>query len=435
MSLERPSSIRRDRRLAVALLTAAVIAPALSAAEDADHWPRFRGPNGSGSSDLKGVPVTWTAEDYEWVVPLPGIGHSSPVVWDDALFLTTSTPDGARTLHRLNALTGQDVWTRTVHLGTHTLHQKNSYASGTPALDGERVYVLYADNQQHLVTAHTFAGEEVWTRDLGPFKSQHGCGTSPIVYKDLIVIANDQDGPGAVVAFNRRTGDEVWRMPRHSKVTSYATPFILDLAGRAPQLICINDALGVTGVDPETGRQLWASGTLPQRAVGSPVYGNGVVVATCGQGGKGVQLVAVDPSGEGDVSGSHVRYTRLNTNTKSIPYVPTPIVHGGHAYMLLDTASICCMEMATGAEVWIQRLEGNFSASPVLIDGRLYCVNEGGDIFVLDAAPEFRFHGVSPLGDGSHATPAVANGRVYFRGFGRLASLKARSGRTPAGGS
>lgn len=430
MLLPQRSASRRAQVLSLLAALAACI-PFHSGVARGDHWPRFRGPNGTGVSDLKGVPLQWTESDYEWVITLPGLGHSSPVVWDRALFVTTALDDGTRTLHRFDALTGDEVWAQSVRLQTDVLHKKNSLASGTPALDAERVYVPFADDERYLILAYTHAGEQAWTADLGPFLSQHGQGMSPVLYEGLLIVPNDQDGPSTLTALDCRTGETVWSVPRKVGVVSYAAPFILELPGRDPQLISLSGATGLSGHNPRTGEELWSSGELPQRTVSSAVYGNGVVIASCGQAGVGKYMLAVDPTGSGDVSRTHVRYERAEAET--LHYVPTPIVRGEHLYLWCDRGFVCCLEMATGRTVWRERIGGNYSGSPVLIDGRLYCISEEGEIAVIGAEPVFTDYGRSPLGGGSHSTPAVANGRVYFRGFDRLACLAARSATPPAG--
>lgn len=402
------------------------IAPATSRG---DNWPRFRGPNGTGASDLQGVPTQWTEEDYAWVIELPGIGHSSPVVWDDALFVTSGTdlvaePDaghGDRTLYRINALTGDIEWSREFELAVDVLHPKNSYASSTPALDGERIYLAMADDERYLLNALTMDGETVWTAEMGPFDSQHGQGVSPIVYDGMVILANDQIGPSSIAAFDCATGDKVWNITRKPGRTSYATPCIMPAEGTGPQLLCLSDKSGLAGLDPRTGHQLWSTDELPHRTVASPVFANGLVIATCGGGGIGKYMMAVAPPKVGEGSVPTIRYERVEAD--SLPYVPTPVIRGDHVYLWCDRAMVCCVELATGESVWRRRVEGNYSGSPVMIDGKLYCVSEEGSVVVLDASPEFHDYGASPLGDGSHATPAVANGRVYFRGFGRLACL------------
>lgn len=390
----------------------------------AENWPRFRGTNGIGISDLQGVPREWTEDDYEWVVPLPGMGHASPVIWEDALFITTGDDDGMRTLYRLDASTGEEVWSRSERLTANHLHKKNSYASSTPAVDGECVYVIHADFDQQWVIAYTMDGEEEWRYDLGPIVCQHGQGVSPIVYGDALIVANDQREPGvsSLQALDRRTGDVIWQSPRASREVSYSTPFILEREGAEPQLICLSGISGISGYDIETGDELWTTPEMPLRTVACPVYGNGLVVASCGSGGIGKYLMAVDPD-SADGTAETLSYERVEAET--LNYVPTPIVLGQHIYLWCDRGIICCLEMATGKTVWKERVGGNYSGSPVLIDGYLYCMSEDGEIVVVEAKPEFSGQTASPLGVGSHSTPAVARGRVYFRGFDRLACLKA----------
>ncbi len=404
-----------------------------SSATADDNWTRFRGPDGTGISDLQGVPVEWSLDDYEWIIPLEGVGHAAPVIWENALFITTGADDGVRTLRRLDATTGEEVWSQELRLATNHLHKKNSYASSTPTVDGERVYVIHADADQQLVIAYTLDGDEVWKRDIGIFESQHGQGISPIVYENLLIVCNDQAGPSSIIAIDRRTGDTVWEIPREPKEVSYATPFVLELEDRPPQLIVASEASGLSSLNPLTGEEYWDTDAMPLRTVASPVYGNGLIVVSCGSGGIGKYMRAVDPTGSGDVSATHTRFERLEKDT--LNYVPTPVVHGEHIYLWCDRGFVCCVEMATGATVWNERIGGNYSGSPVLIDGKLYCMSEEGDVVVLEASPEFKEPTRNPLGDGSHSTPAVANGRVYLRGFSRLACLKAKGASVAAGGA
>ncbi len=388
---------------------------------DADVWPRFRGVNGVGTSDLQGLPTQWTEEDYEWVIDLPGVGHSSPVVWEETLFIASGDDTGERVLLCVDALTGEVRWTQKLRLTASHLHKKNSYGSASPAVDGERVYIPFADEGQYLLLAFDFAGNQIWSYNVGTFTSQHGQGVSPIIYEDLVILPNDQQGPSSIVALNRRTGEPVWISPRLTRKTSYSTPMILEREGHDDQLICVSGATGIAGLDPRTGKELWRSGEFPQRTVASPVFAGGLLVASCGQGGRGVSMAWVDPSGAGDVSASHVRHER----TTNLPYVPTPIVHGDHLYVWTDDGIVCCVDLRTTENVWRQRIGGNFSGSPVLVDGRLYCVSEEGEVVVIAASPVFQEYGRSPLGDSSYSTPAVANGRMYLRGFHKLACLKA----------
>jgi outer membrane protein assembly factor BamB len=394
---------------------------------EAQNWPRYRGENGTGTSDLKGLPVEWSAEDYDWVIDLPGLGHSSPSIWGDRLFLTAGDEDARRMLICYHALTGEHLWTQTLHLDVDHLHKKNSYGSCTPAVDGERVYVAFADDTQYLFAAYDMEGNPLWTKDLGAFETQHGQGQSPMVIPelDLVILTNDQIGPSFIAAYNRKTGEEVWRTSRASRETAYSTPMLLTLGGQKPQLVCTSGAVGIAGLDPETGRQIWSSGELPMRSVSSPVYGNGVVVATCGSGGVGKYMVAVDPTGSGDVSETHVVWER--TITDKLPYVPTPVVLGPHLFLWTDQGIVVCADMKSGATISQKRVAGgNYTSSPLIIDGKLYNVSESGEVVVVEATPELQILGRSQLGDPSHASPAVASNRLYLRGFRRLACLKAQ---------
>ncbi|MFV0443069.1 MAG: PQQ-binding-like beta-propeller repeat protein [Planctomycetaceae bacterium] len=407
-------------RFRLGLVLALLVSSTLPAEET--HWARFRGENGTGRSSLKGVPTEWASSDYAWVKPLPGKGHSSPVIWGEKLFVTAGHEDGKRTLLCLSAATGEEVWTHTMTLGANHLHLKNSYASGTPAVDGSQVYAAFADDQHYVVTAYTFDGDEVWTKDLGTFTSQHGQGVSPIVVGELVIVPNDQRAPSSIVALNKTTGEQVWAtQERAFREASYATPILVSGPSGADQLVCVSGATGVTAYDPKTGAELWTSGALPMRTCGSPIYGEGVVIATCGQGGNGKFLTAVEPADQG--KSPKVRYTR----ERELPYVPTPIAHNGQLYLWLDSGVVCCVDMTSGENIHTQRVGGKFSGSPVLIDGKLYCISEGGEIVVVNATPALEVLGRSPLGDESYSTPAVAQGRVYFRGFHSLACLSSKS--------
>lgn len=394
----------------------------------AQNWDRFRGENGTGVSSQKGIPVTWKVDDYSWRVELPGIGHAAPIIHGNKLFTTSASEGGVlRHLFCLNAATGERNWVRTVGMSVNGKHQKNSFASSTPATDGERVYVGFADEENFLFSAYDYSGNLVWRRNLGAFTSSHGLGASPVIFGDMVIMTADQEGPSSIWAFNRKTGETVWTVARGFRRTSYATPMFIRKPGETPQLICLSGATGLTSLNPFTGKLNWNTGELMSRTVASPVFDGKLLFATCGGGGKGHHMIAVDPRGTGDVAETHIVYERLQKRKQRLPYVPTMISHGDHLYLWKDDGIAICLEADTGKDVWVERVPGaagNYSGSPVVIDGKLYCVSERGEVAVIDASPTFKFHGRSPLGDASHSTPAVAQGRLYLRSFHFLACLE-----------
>lgn len=394
----------------------------------AENWPRFRGPAGAGTSHQKGLPVEWLQDDYAWQTKLPGLGHSSPCVWGDHLFLTSAQDDGrVRLLLDIDTNTGRVRWTTKTDSKNHVNHKLNSFASGTPATDGERVYVLFASDEQLLVLAYDFDGKQIWKRDLGPFyqnKGQvHGCGTSPIVFEDVVILANQQDGPASIVALEGRTGKIRWQNDRKLRSTAHSTPVVLGNK-HSPQLFFNNTGDGISSLDPRTGQILFRADVLNARCVSSPVVVDNVVVATCGGGGRGQYLAAIPIDSRGDLDESNAAWVRK----RNLPYVPTPIAFGNHLFLWGDNGVVVCLEPKTGDEVWSERVGGNYWGSPVCVDGKLYCVAVDGTVIVIDAASEYKLLGKSQLGEGCHATPAIAGGRMFFRGFEHLFCLKATGG-------
>jgi outer membrane protein assembly factor BamB len=401
------------RRLQFACLLALLCTP-LSAAD----WTRFRGDDGTGISDLKGLPTSWSESDYDWRIELPGVGHAAPIVFGERLFVTSAVEEGAvRSLHCLNASTGEALWTRTIGLDRSHKHLKNSWATSTPCTDGERVYVVFADVENYTLAAYDYDGELVWRRRLGAFRSQHGQGVSPILFEDLVILANDQRGPSSVMAFDKETGDVRWSTLRAIRETAYSTPTITEVNGE-PRLICASGASGLSSLDPRTGRVLWSSGEFPLRSVASPVVGGGVAIASCGQGGRGGVLQRAV-----DLETGAVKWER----SRELPYVPTPIVYDGYLFEWGDNGIVACADLATGETVWKERVGGdNYSGSPVCVDGKLYCISERGEVTVVAARPKFELLGQNSLGESSHSTPAVGNGRLYLRTYSHLVSLPAR---------
>ena len=409
---------------AAPLLLAALAAPGDLPGDGAANWPRFRGPDGAGVAADARFPDAFTAADLAWSTPLPGAGVSSPVVWDGAVFVTAAD-GGRRLVLKLDAATGGIAWEREVRVNPagpaapRRLHAKNAAAASTPAVDGTRVFVAFADAERLVVAALSHAGDDLWRREVGRFVGNHGAGASPVRVdaggRELLVLTNDQgqdDPRGFVIALDAATGETAWQTARASRRAAYATPAVWD-SPTGPVLLTASGAAGVAALDAATGAELWNSGELPARVVASPVLAGGLVWALCGSGGAGKLLVGVDPA-TGDV-----RVER----TRSLPYVPTPVAAGDLLFLWGDRGVVSGLDAATGDELWAERVGGNFSASPIVVGDAVLNVTEDGTVVVLDAARRYRLRGRSDLGEATNATPAVAGGRAFFRLTDRLLCL------------
>ncbi len=392
-------------------------------AVQAQNWTRFRGENGAGLSDLKGIPLNWSESDYAWTFEPEHVGHSSPVVWEKSVFITSASEGGTeRFVHCLDADTGKERWKVSLGFAVSEKHQKNSWASSTPTTDGERIYAIFSDDQSQIVTAWDFQGKEIWHRDLGPFGQDHGQGVSPIVSNGLLIVPNDQPGPSSLLALDAKTGNTVWNVDRPVAKTSFSTPMLLPGRGQEIQLISLSEAAGLTSHDLMTGKLNWQSPAMPMRTVASPVVSEGLLIAFCGTAGNGKYLMAVNSKidAPGDSRIVFERKTQL-------PYVPTPIAVDELLFLWGDAGLLVCLEMPTGRELWAKRIaNATFSSSPVYIDGHLYGVSEDGEVFIVKAARDYELAGRVSLGQPCHATPAVANGHLYLRTFHKLFALKAR---------
>jgi len=409
-------------RLLGGLITATLLLSTAGAAETAQEWTRFRGPNGSGISSAKTIPVSFDESDYRWNVELPGSGHSSPVLWGDKIFLTCRIEDeDQRSIVCLNAADGKVLWSRTEPFVPYPSHSLNSFAASTPALEADRLYVSWVSNNQLVVLAMDHRGEEVWRRTMDDYVSTFGAAASPIVLDGSVIVGNDHEGGAAfLLALDAKTGETRWKVPRTSGYASFITPTVHAPDGHAKELLFIGPTHGLTGVDPATGKVNWeVNADFSLKTVASPVVAGGLVFASAGRGGGGQESAVVRP-GTAD-SEAELVY-RIE---EDIPYVPMPIAIGEHIYILSDSGTMTCREPATGKAVWQESIEGTYFASPICVDGKLYCVSRQGDVIVLAASPEFKLLAENRLSEGSQATPAVAAGRMYIRTYNRLICIGA----------
>ena len=400
----------------------------LPAFVSAQEWTRFRGPNGTGESESEGIPGSWTAADINWKVALPGVGHSSPVLWGPKIFLLSADREKAtRHLLCLSAVDGKTIWQRDYAGVPHHLHVRSSFASCTPTVDAERVYVAWSDPEKTALTAVNHDGTDAWTIDLGPWVSQHGFGTSPMLYGDLVIVSSyheDPKKPGAgtptlsfVVAVNKNTGKEVWRTERKIDSTSYSVPCVRKTSA-GDEIVSLSTGEGIFALDPKDGKEKWSSKVFTMRTVSSPLVIGDLVFGTTGSGGGGNYVVALKPGAEPET---------VYEVKKEAPYVPTPVARGELLFLWSDKGIVTCIEAASGKQVWQKRVTGNYSGSPVRVRDKIYCIDEAGTVVVIGAEREFKEYGRMPLDEESRSTPAVSGGRMYLRTISPLVSTGGKS--------
>ena len=387
----------------------------------AQEWNRFRGPNGSGECEADGIPATWGEKDYLWKAKLPGTGHSSPVVWDRRVYATSSNDDdGTRFVSCLQVADGSDVWKRSFAGKVYAKNVLNSFAAATPALDKEHIYLAWTTPEEYTIVAlDQQTGKDSWRRNLGPFASQHGSGASPIVFEDMLIVPNDQDGTSSLVALDCATGKTRWTAPRRSTKTAYSTPIVYAGQDRPPELILTSDAHGISSFDPHTGKLNWELPVMKFRTVGSPLLAGGLIFAACGEGGSGKQMFAIQPPDAGKKHPAKVAY---NVDAK-LPYVVTPVARGALVFLWSDQGMVSCLDAATGKKLWQQRVKGNYYGSPIRIRDRLYCVSREGQVVVIAAADTYKLLGQTSLGEPSQSTPAVSGGVLFLRTESQLLAV------------
>lgn len=394
-------------------------------------WPRFRGPDGTGvvaSGVASGVGLAGvTADDFAWKTDLPGSGHGSPAVAAGRVFVAASRPDGIRGFYALDAATGTIVFRDELALGLDARHAQASFASITPATDGEVVVCAFADDARHVATAYDVSeiggdGDAIrWRVDLPPYDCEHGYGLSSVVVPDapgrpLVLIANAGRGVGAVLALDAETGRTVWEAPlTESEKSTYCTPLVLrDDAGRPTAAVAASSGGGLAAFAINDGRELWATGKLPARAIASPVLAGGSVLLTTGGGKGGRELLFVDPA-DG-------RVTRRMK--RGLPYVPTPVANERHLFLFTDTGVAACHDLGTGKRLGRTRAGSGFDGSPILLGDELLAIDNDGVLRVLTADRDLKEVATLDLGERSSATPAYADGRLYLRTEGRLFCLE-----------
>jgi outer membrane protein assembly factor BamB len=386
------------------------------------NWDRFHGPNGSGLSETDVLPSDWSDDDYLWKTKLAGSGSCSPVIWEGKLFITSCDPEsGKLILQCLDANSSKQIWQTEFDSTPYRMHSRNSFASSTPAVDENNVYVTYASPDHTMLVAVDHGGEKVWERDFGSWISQHGFSASPMIYQDKVIFFNSQQadrvGPGQapgnsrVIAVSCSDGSDVWETPLKATRSCYAVPSVYSSEDGVDQLISCNTGDGFFSLDPATGKRNWSAKPFQMRTVASMLIVDGMAIGSNGSGrGAGNYLVAMRLDKKSTTSQPTEIYTLRKAN-----YVPSPVAINGMLFLVNDQGIGTCVDLQTGTQHWQQRISSGFSGSLVATNDHLYVMDESGNLFVIAASKEFKIVSEHDLGESTRATPAIWANKLYLR--------------------
>ena len=412
-------------------IVAAVVVLALSVSANAENWPGWRGPRGDGTSVSTNAPMTWdgeTGENIKWKVKIPGTGHASPIIYEDRVFVAGCLPDTQeRVVYCVNRDNGKVLWQRTVVKSRlEKKHSLNSFASGTPATDGETVVVSFlkvSDKEitapnvgsnrliypgKIIVAAFDFDGNEKWKVDAGEFISAHGYSSCPVFYKDLVILNGDHDGKSYILALNKHTGKVVWNVPRRYGIRSYVTPIIRDIDGRTQMVF--SGSKHIISLDPETGEEHWVIEGPTEQFVASMVY-DGSKFYMCA-GFPTYHVMAIDGTGNGDVTESAIKWHVNNVRC----YVPSPVVIGDYLIVADDRGTANCFDTKTGERHWQDRLGNHFSASLLAVNGLAYMLADDGTMKIVKPGATLEVVAENKLHEFCYASPAIAGNELFIRG-------------------
>lgn len=438
------------KRLALSIVCLCLV----SVGARAQNWPQFRGAGAAGVAEGKPAPVKWDGEKVvgvRWKTPIPGLAHSSPVVWGNTVFVTTAISSAAKDetryglygdvepvkddpshtwkLYAVDKATGKILWERVAHEGLPKVkrHPKSTHADSTPATDGRTVVALFGSNG---LFAYDMKGKLLWKQDLGVLDSgwfydpdyQWEHGSSPVIYKNLVIVQADIQKNSFIAAYDLKTGKPVWKTPRE-EIPSWGTPTVYEGKTRA-ELITVGTK-AVRGYDPLTGKELWRLGPMPEVTTPTPFAAHGLIFVTAGY--RPIQpIYAIRPGANGDITlkeGKDSSDFIAWSKTRGGPYMPTPVVYGDLLYTCSNNGVVVAYEATTGKQVYQQRIAdkgGAFTASPVASDGKIYLSSEDGEIFVFKAGPKHELLSVNPMGEPLMATPAISDGMLIVRGVKHL---------------
>ena len=443
-------------------LTATLLLTVGTSLQAGSRWPQFRGPDATGVSEDKNLTDRWSPnENVAWSVPIPGRAWASPIVWDEKVFVTTASPkeggsEPRRGLypgsshkveetHRwivlcLDSSTGNILWQEVAHEGVpqNKVHIKNTYASETPITDGEGVYAYFGNVG---LFAYDMEGTKLWEKRWEKQETRYGWGTasSPVLDGDRIYIVNDNEKHSYLVAVDRKTGKEVWKVDRDEK-SNWSTPFVWKTEGRTE---IVTPGTGkVRSYDLE-GNLLWHLESMSSITIATPYASHGLLYVTSGfiLDRKMRPIYAIRPGARGDIglregqtSNEHIAWRQ----PKAAPYNPSTIVYGDHLYVLYDQGFLACHDARSGKDIYsrqrIARRTSGFTSSPWAYGGKVFCLSEDGDTFVIQAGPEFKVLHKNSLGEMCMATPAIAGGSLFIRTISKLYCVR-QSGKKDTAGS
>lgn len=380
------------------------------------HWPRFRGEAGAGLTEQSDWSGQLGDKDHLWKIELPGTGISSPVIAGAQLYVTSADEDQQeRFLHCVSVKSGEVLWSKSFSFSKYKKHKNNSFASSSPAVDAERVYLVWQSQEGSSLIAFTHEGESVWEYDLGPYGHGQGAAASPIVHDGVVYVANDQKEPSFLVAIESQTGKELWKIPRLGQRACYATPGVWQGPQGQTEIVFSHCEEGVIGVEPKTGKVLWQIspfGDFSQRAICSPfTTPEGLIVTGSGAQGGERNIVILKRNSD-SVEQPIQEVYRV---TRGAPHVPTPVVKDGLFYLWGDLGIVTCVEMMTGKKVWQHRVGGNYFSSPICIGENLINIDTDGNVIVLATGATPVEKSRLALNDESRSTIAFAEDRLFVR--------------------
>ena len=410
--------------MAIRILLLAAVLGFTSTESVAENWPGWRGPRGDGTTAEKSLPTEWSAtKNVVWKIPLKYGGHSSPIVWGDRVILVgADTDEKRRVLQLLDRKTGKSIWVRGVlDSPLERKHKLNSWASSTPATDGKRIYVSFLDRQKMFVAAYDFDGNELWAVRPGVFSSKHGYCSSPVLYKDKVIVNGDHDGNAYIVALDRKTGKEHWRITRENKKRSYCTPLIRTIKGRTQMML--SGSKCVASYDPDTGKRLWILDGPTEQYVASLVMNKGLIFMTGGFPDK--HMMGIDPTGSGNITDTG--FIKWHHRRVGVSYVPSPIAAGDYFLVVSDSGIGSCFDAVSGKRLWKQRMGRRFSASLTAAGKLVYFLDDDGNCTVVKAGPKYEVVSKNRLGEATYASPAISNGQIFIRGEEHLYCIGAKN--------